>query len=327
MEVVSTSKPAKLAFLMRKALTVKDLLTYEMYRVCGQSDLTWRYVANWKPWLAYQRTRKPLDAIQANVVAKLEREGIAITSVKDFFGDSLLFEELEIAVQKLEGDLSGEIRKAREGREHPNRVKSYLVKLLGTLPVLDPHDIFARLALHPRVLDVVNSYYGMFAKLRHYNVWHNIPSQDEARESQLWHRDPEDRYILKMFIYLTDVDQGAGPLSYAPGTHARGTVTANPQAHIVREGPNQRETLRTDDNQMRTLVPEEKWLTARGPKGMVVFVDTRGYHKGGLVRERDRIAYMCTFTSKASILLEDMFERKLSAPTGADQATVFAIGS
>jgi hypothetical protein len=325
MEAISDDKFALLSFLTRKALAVKDLLAYELYRVCGQSDISWRYLANWKPWIAYQRTRKPLDAIQADIVAQLERDGIAITSVEEFFGNSRLFEELEIAVQQRERDMADEIHKAREGRGQPNRVKSYLIKLLGALPVLDPNDIFARLALHPRVLDVVNGYYGMFARLRHYNVWHNFPSQDEPRESQLWHRDPEDRYILKMFVYLTDVDHGAGPLSYAPGTHARGAVTANPQAHIVHEGPRQRETQRTNDDQMRVLVPEEKWLTATGPKGMVVFADTRGYHKGGLVRERDRIAYLCTFTSRASTLLNDMFERKLPVPAGADRATTFAI--
>lgn len=325
MKSSGSSKSGASGFITRKAHAVKDLLAHELYHACSQSDFTWRYIANLKPWLAYQSAQPSLDPTQERMLAKLERDGAAITSVKEFFGDTNPFAELEATVGKLEGLLSGEIKKAREELDLPGRVKSYLIKLLGSHPVLDPNDIFARLALHPKVLAVVNSYFGMFAKLRHYNVWHNFPTQAEPQESQLWHRDPEDRCILKMFVYLTDVDEGAGPLSYAPGTHARGAVIADPQAHLMREGSGKTITRRTDDAQMRVIVPEERWITATGPKGTIVFVDTRGYHKGGLARQHDRIVYMCAFTSKASVLLEDLFERKLSIPSGTDKATAFAI--
>lgn len=76
---------------------------------------------------------------------------------------------------------------------------------------------------------------------------------------------------------------------------------------------------------MNASIPKEGWITATGPKGTVVLADTRGYHKGGLVREHDRIVYVCTFTSKASTLSEDFFKRRLPIPTYLDKSVEFAI--
>ena len=36
--------------------------------------------------------------------------------------------------------------------------------------------------------------------------------------SQRWHRDYNDERLVKVFIYLTDVDEDTGPLEYVPGS-------------------------------------------------------------------------------------------------------------
>jgi hypothetical protein len=173
-------------------------------------------------------------------------------------------------------------------------------------------------------LGIVNSYYGMLTKLRSFNVWYNFPTQEDARESQLWHRDPEDRLILKMFVYLTDVDEKTGALSYVPGTHNQGTLKIAPRSTLIKEG---RLTVRrVDDLHMNAAVPKELWVTAVGPKGTVVLVDTRGYHKGGLVLEGERIVYTCMFTSQASTCPE-LFKRQHRIPGCVDRAVAFAIGT
>jgi hypothetical protein len=160
----------------------------------------------------------------------------------------------------------------------------------------------------------------MYARLKFFNVWHNFASTSAPRDSQLWHRDPEDRYIVKMFVYLTDVNEGGGPLFYAPATHGLGRVKSRPKA-FKEEGSG---ATRSTDEQMCVVVPKERWITAIGSKGTVVFADTRGYHKGGLARECDRIVYTCMFTSQASTALE-YIERKLPMPTYSDQAMAFAL--
>jgi hypothetical protein len=101
----------------------------------------------------------------------------------------------------------------------------------------------------------------------------------------------EDLYIVKVFLYLSDVNQGAGPFTYAPGTRGKGRARQKPD--YLLEGV----TQRSIDAQMAAVVPRDRWVTCTGPKGTIVFADTRGYYKGGLSRERDRVLYACMFTS------------------------------
>ena len=55
----------------------------------------------------------------------------------------------------------------------------------------------------PRLLDIANAYLGMWAKLEYVDVWYTPPVEDaERRSSQRWHRDFNDRHLLKAFLYL-----------------------------------------------------------------------------------------------------------------------------
>jgi hypothetical protein len=287
-----------------------------------QSDFYWRYVANCKPWSAYKLDRTSLNDTQRLLLRDLRRDGIVLTTVKELMREVSLFEQLETAVWTLERTtLSGEVRRAREGAETPG-FKTYLIELLGPCPVLNPNDIFVRFALQPAVLNLVNRYFGMYTRLRAFNVWHNFASKKDPRNSQLWHHDPEDNYILKMFVYLTDVNEESGPLIYAPGTHAQGSIKSAPESFKDSETT----ARRSNDAQMSAVVPKDRWIAAVGTKGTVVFADTRGYHKGGLVREKDRVLYNCMFTSQASTRSE-YFERTLPIPDSPDKALAFALGA
>ena len=69
----------------------------------------------------------------------------------------------------------------------------------------------------PRLLDVANAYLGMWSKLEYVDVWYTPPARGGERvSSQRWHRDFNDRHLLKAFIYLVDVDEEAGPFEYVP---------------------------------------------------------------------------------------------------------------
>jgi hypothetical protein len=162
----------------------------------------------------------------------------------------------------------------------------------------------------------------MLTKLRYYNVWHNFVTGDPPRESQLWHRDPEDRAVLKVFVYLDDVTTGSGPLSYAAGTHLYGNIKKSAPSTLFREG----NVLvhRSNDDQIKSIIPRAKWLTAIGPKETIVIADTRGYHKGGHVTQKDRVVYTCAFTSKGSAFSET-WQRPDLFVSPPDKATAFAL--
>lgn len=262
-------------------------------KAAKNSPLYWRYVSNAKGSLNQRLHPASLNDVQKRVLQDLKRDGIVLTSVNELLGaDSALFKELSDAVDVLEKEQASQIEEYRANVDAPG-FKSYMLELLGKEPVVTRDSIFARFALEPTFQDIVNEYFEMETVLGFFNVWHNFATQKEARNSQLWHRDPEDRCIIKMFVYLSDVDEGAGALTYAPGTHEYGTVEGEPETFSEEDST----ARRTDDPRMAAFIPENKWVKAIGPKGTIAFVDTRGYHKGGHVKDRERLLYNCRYVS------------------------------
>lgn len=272
-------------------------LLRKMSNKTRQSDLGWRYVFNLAPSLAYRlRGTGHLTTEGTRVLGELNRNGIAISTTTSLLAESSLYSEMEEIVEGMEKEAAGELRQAAISADDPNAdgVKTFLRELLGDRPNFDPDSIFLRFALQDNILSVVNAYFGMYTRLRHYNVWHTFKTSTQPRASQLWHRDREDRMILKVFVYLRDVDSGAGPFVYAPGTHIKGNVRDLPDSFQEAGVP------RTSDEAMTKVVPRERWITAKGARGTIIFADTHGFHKGGLARKSDRLMYTCMFTSPAS---------------------------
>jgi len=189
-------------------------------------ELTWRYSFNLAPTLAYRLGKRPLSDESARVLDEINRNGVAVTSVRQLLGSESCYEELKDAVARAEHDSAEEIEAARADSHSngPAGTKSFIYPLLGESPTLHPQGIYARFALHDPILNIANAYLGMYSRLRYYNVWHTFSSGAEPRQSQLWHRDREDRYICKVFVYLSDVDDGAGPFTYASRTHGKGDI-------------------------------------------------------------------------------------------------------
>lgn len=77
---------------------------------------------------------------------------------------------------------------------------------------------------------------------------------------------------------------------------------------------------------MAAVLPPDRWIKAVGGKGTIIFADTRGYHKGWLARERDRIMYVCMFTSQAS-KCSNLFEHPGRISTPLDKEQAFALSA
>nr|MBA3442989.1 hypothetical protein [Pyrinomonadaceae bacterium] len=231
------------------------------------------------------------------------------------------YNELSAAVEGLEYEQREQLAAARTAADDRDgkQKKTFIFPLLGERPTLDPSDVYVRFALQKPIPRIANAYFGMYTRLRFYNVWHTFTTQDEASASQFWHRDRDDlHHVLKIFVYLSDVDDGAGPFTYAAGTHFKKKLPREP-AYFLEDGY----VMRSDDAQLAEVVPPERWMKCTGPKGTIIFADTRGYHKGGLARERDRLMYTCMFTSS---LAPELFTRpdQISLPPDKEQASALA---
>lgn len=282
---------------------------------------TWRFMFNLSPTISYRLNRSSLQGEALRVLHDLNCDGVAMTSAQALLGSGSCYGELCGRVESLQASLTGEIAEAQSRADDQNAIgkKTFILEYLGRNPQFDPSGVYARFALDKNILGVANAYLGMRSRLRYYNVWHTFSTRVAARESQLWHRDRDDYLIVKVFLYLSDVDEGAGPFTYARGSHPKGKLRR--EAACSLEGNVQRST----DAQLAEVIPSEYWFKGIGPKGTIIFADTRGYHRGGLARERARVMYTAMFTSPASQSEEFMVDGpKFSLPLDREQAFAVA---
>lgn len=277
-------------------------------------EMIWRYGFNLKSLINYKLNPPgKLNEASRSVLKDLNENGVAMISLSRLVENEDLLKEFESSVATLLADWDDKLREMKLAANDVNAIgdKSFNVELLGSVPDFNPESVFARLALEEKLLNIANAYFGMCAKLRYYNVWYTFVTQTASRESQLWHYDREDNYILKVFVYLKDVGEGTGPFTYAPKTHRKGKLWARQPAYFLEGGVVPRST----DEQMAEVVPREDWIKATGSKWTIVFADTRGYHKGGEAKTDDRLMYTCMFTSQAS-----QSKKLLKFPGGASFA-------
>jgi hypothetical protein len=217
----------------------------------------------------------------APLVESLRRDGVVITDFATVFGETTLFDEAAAEV-----DRRYESRPSEDASAEAGSKGTFLTKLGD--PSYDLSHVFARIALHPRALSIANGYLGLRSTLRALDVWHTHPTPGPAIQTQLWHRDADDVVNVKMFVYFTDVRLGAGPLSYARGTHPFGSR---------RELPEGDEQARSTDEQLAAVAGEDTWTLCEGSPGTVVFADTCGYHKQVKPESDERMLVVAHYVS------------------------------
>ena len=163
-----------------------------------------------------------LDDAQRGILAEVQQQGFAVRSFDQLFssGDwQGIAEQRDRFVSATEADLAagGERVRVRPGKEFVVRLQSYGVEL-------GPDDPWFKIVSSRRLLDLANTYVGMWSKLEYVDVWYSVP-QPEAGErisSQRWHRDYNDKHLLKVFLYLVDVDENMGPFQFVAGSQPGG---------------------------------------------------------------------------------------------------------
>lgn len=111
--------------------------------------------------------------------------------------------------------------------------------------------------------------------------------------TELWHKDLEDRRMLKIIIYLSDVTEDNGPFEYIPKNRVSPLLAWRIQRKISRAP-----ALGISDSQIEKLVPKSAWKRCLGPAGTVVFMDPVAIFHHGKSRQMDRSALFFVYTAK-----------------------------
>jgi len=243
----------------------------------------WFYFINRKGRKLYRANPPKLDGLQKRLVEDLERTGIAVAHIDELFPGEKKLPILQEYVSEL-----------RKGAETKTG-KTFLDYLWDVIPVLDLSNPFVKISLDAKILDVVNSYMRMYSRFYYLtlNVTKPVGRSAEAFASQRWHRDPEDKKMLKMFIYINDVDENSGPFMYIPeskyGLKWGGVFKQKPPKGYY-----------PPDGEVEKMVPSEFIEEMTGRAGTIIFCDTSGLHKGGFALQRERIMFTAGYRSTAS---------------------------
>lgn len=261
------------------------------------------------------------DAAQSRVLASLEENGIALVDVQELIGG----QDWAGLRADMETFCAGEavqqgIAAARESSSRGVQ-KEYLVRRYGTRnpATLGEGNPWLRFAVNPRILDIVNSYLGMWSRFQSIDCWYTIPIRtDQRRNSQNWHRDPEDTHMLKLFLYFRDVDAGAGPFEYIPGSSQ---LKGKKYGHLWRTSPDNRRYPPAEE--LERAVPPGDRKSCTGPAGTLVFCDTTGFHRGGFATESPRVLGTLMYTSP--LFRGREFRLPGGIPSGVTPAGRFAL--
>lgn len=268
-----------------------------------EQPLVWRHVANREATAAHRSNPLALSREARRVVEAVRRDGVVTSSLDALFAESLgggtaaLPRDIEFLLALVDDRVAAAAVDATVAAGAPDHAwsKPFLAKPLGEAPSWPVRRPLAQFAMQPELLAIPDHFFGMQTELADLEVWHNRVTGAPPEASQLWHRDmPDDFYVFKMFVYLTDVDEGAGPFVYAPGTHRMGAkAKLDPPGTTPTWGPK-----RSTDGEFATAFPRDDWKICTGPAGSVVFAETRGYHKGGYCLDKDRLMLVVQFGSR-----------------------------
>lgn len=158
------------------------------------------------------------------------------------------------------------------------------------------HPLLA-IGLSGPVLHVVSAYMKLWPKLIYADAWYSIPMDPGKRiGSQQWHRDPEDKQMVKVYLYLSEIDESAGAMEYVLGT----SNALDGHGMKIGEWKAAGANLYPSPELVEQSFSAAQRFHCTGPVGTLLFCDTTGLHRGGISRSRPRIVATWTFVTAAS---------------------------
>ncbi|AYG70154.1 hypothetical protein CCGE531_29375 (plasmid) [Rhizobium sp. CCGE531] len=145
--------------------------------------------------------------------------------------------------------------------------------------------------LNQRLLNIVEAYLGLPVAYDGMNMFYTIADGRQIG-TRKWHRDREDRRMVKIAVYCNDVDEGSGPLQVV-----RPNVVTGDLADKFTYPALSQQLL---EARLGGPVIDRDVVTCTGPAGTVIFSDTASqYHRGKPATSRDRCAIFYNYFSRS----------------------------
>jgi phytanoyl-CoA dioxygenase PhyH len=232
----------------------------------------------------------PLGDLQQQLLDSLRRDGIATVDCRELFGEELWAE----AQADVAPFVAAETALLDQLGDRPENKDEYIVRRYMRQKPRVPFTLaspWLRIGISDASLGIVNAYRGQPVQLFYLDNWFTRPyaGADERIASQRWHRDPEEEHVVKVFLYLSDVTEGAGPFEYV-----KGSPPGNRFGHLWPWGEGK---AKPTDEEMAGAAPAEERVTLTGPAGTMIFCDTSGFHRGGFAKTTPRVLSIWSYVS------------------------------
>jgi hypothetical protein len=200
-----------------------------------------------------------------------------INNEKLFTGKLLLLDNSYIENQTL-----AESRQSN----NPVRLNYYSDSILENSPEIQ------LIAKSSYFLKIAESFLGVPPYLDSVTAWRSFPLSKylspSSKGAQLYHYDLDRLSWLKIFIYLTDVDENSGPHWYVEGSH----IAENKRSQILKRG-----YVRIEDSELESIYGKDRMKKALGSAGTILYGNTLAFHKGEAPRNSERLILELQYTA------------------------------
>jgi hypothetical protein len=219
------------------------------------------------------------DALAA-IERDLERDGYRVfkNCLSGEFCDRLLQKSLEAECLMMGDDVAvGEIVRGRYDRASP-KVPKYLLTVDDTTDIAEVQELMS----DPSLVQVAQNYLRSKPIFTGISLWWSPPVKKEpdANAAQQFHWDMERIRWLRFFIYLTDVTPGTGPHCFIAGSH---------RTHGIPGDMLEMGYVRQSDENIIQRYGRDHYREFTGTRGTIIAEDSRGFHKGGMPVDGDRL--------------------------------------
>ncbi|GAB4461745.1 MAG: hypothetical protein OHK0037_11410 [Elainellaceae cyanobacterium] len=220
-----------------------------------------------------------LSSEDQHLVDCLRTEGVAITSLEKLGLPSTpeLLKETQSWLERM------------KAAHTPQLLDGYCLPQIYTMTDLAA---FSNWAVEQRLINVIENYVGLPVAFQGVHLRRDFPNEKQGG-TLLWHKDGEDRRIVKIFVYLEDVTEEHGPFEYIPKSITDSKrVSWQIYYQVWRSG-----FIGIEDHKMQQIVPRSAWKSCPGPAGTVVMAALQDIYHHGRTRQIERPLLFYVYTA------------------------------
>jgi Phytanoyl-CoA dioxygenase (PhyH) len=234
----------------------------------------------------YTRQIPKLSASDQTIANALEQDGVHITSL-EALGIAATPTLLDAAAKHLQ-DMKAVMAADPTKQDKFGSVANPAYPQIFTVTDLAE---FSSWACEPRLLNIVENYVKVPIQYRGVHLRRDFANENPVT-TELWHRDLEDRRMVKIFVYLTEATDEYGPLEYIPKSRVSYWLDRHLQKTIGTKG-----RMGLTDAEMNEIIPRSEWRRCSVPVGSVVFADPVAIFHHGKSRSQERAALFFVYTA------------------------------